>query len=116
VGTSPLVLPLLSIGALWLILWQGGLRYIGLIMMAASFMIWARYDRQPVLIADNGSMLGVMTDQGRDLSKEKGVRFVARNCLENDGDSSSQLVAASLWGTGLKRTKVAHVGAYEFCT
>ena len=113
-GPSPLVLPVLSIGALWLILWQGRLRYIGLIMMAASFMIWARHDRPLVLIADNGSLLGVMTDQGRALSKEKGAGFVARNWLENDGDPSSQLVAASLWGTGMKRTKVAQVGAYEF--
>ena len=113
-GPSPLVLPVLSIGALWLILWQGRLRYIGLIMMAASFMIWARHDRPLVLIADNGSLLGVMTDQGRALSKEKGAGFVARNWLENDGDPSLQLVAASLWGTGMKRTKVAQVGAYEF--
>ncbi|MDA9265334.1 competence protein, partial [bacterium] len=97
-----------------LILWQGRLRYIGLIMMAASFMIWARHDRPLVLIADNGSLLGVMTDQGRALSKEKGAGFVARNWLENDGDPSSQLVAASLWGTGMKRSKVAQVGAYEF--
>jgi competence protein ComEC len=113
-GPSPLVLPVLSIGAFWLILWQGRLRYIGLVMMAASFMIWARHDRPLVLIADNGSLLGVMTDQGRALSKEKGAGFVARNWLENDGDPSSQLVAASLWGTGMKRSKVAQVGAYEF--
>jgi competence protein ComEC len=83
-------------------------------MMAASFMIWVRDDRPLVLIADNGSLLGVMTDQGRVLSKEKGAGFVARNWFENDGDPSLQLVAASLWGTGTKRTKVAQVGAYEF--
>ena len=63
---------MLSIGALWLILWQGRLRNFGPIMMAASFMIWALDDRPLVLIADNGSLLGVMTDQGRALSKEKG--------------------------------------------
>ena len=44
---------MLLIGALWLILWQGRLRYIGIIMMAVSFMIWARHDRPLVLIADN---------------------------------------------------------------
>ena len=71
-GPSPLVLPMLSIGALWLILCQGRLRNFGPIMMAASFMIWALDDRPLVLIADNGSLLGVMTDQGRALSKEKG--------------------------------------------
>ena len=113
-GPSPLVLPMLSIGALWLILWQGRLRNFGPIMMAASFIIWASDDRPLVLIAENGSLLGVMTDQGRALSKEKGAGFVARNWLENDGDPSLQSVAASLWGTGMKRMKVAQVGAYEF--
>ena len=87
---------MLLIGALWLILWQGRLRYIGLIMMAVSFMIWARHDRPLVLIADNRSLLDVMTDQGRALSKEKGAGFVARNWLENDDDPSSQSAAASL--------------------
>ena len=95
-GPSPRVLPMLLIGALWLILWQGRLRYIGLIMMAVSFMIWARHDRPLVLIADNRSLLGVMTDQGRALSKEKGAGFVALNWLENDDDPSSQSAAASL--------------------
>ena len=71
---------MLLIGALWLILWQGRLRYIGLIMMAVSFMIWARHDRPLVLIADNRSLLGVMTDQGRAHKLESIKAFIPCRC------------------------------------
>jgi competence protein ComEC len=52
-----------------------------------------------VLIADNGGLVGVMTDTGRALSKEKGAGFVARNWLENDGDGALQQKAALRWNS-----------------
>jgi competence protein ComEC len=49
------------------------------------------------LIAENGTLVGVMTEEGRALSKAKGAGFIAENWLENDGDSSDQPTAHARW-------------------
>ncbi|MEW9920677.1 ComEC/Rec2 family competence protein [Marimonas sp. MJW-29] len=100
VGPGPWVLPLLSLGFLLLILWQGRLRWVGLAAMAASFALWQTAERPDVLISDTGTLVGVMTAEGRALSKAKGASFVARNWLENDGSGVSQSAAAKLWQPG----------------
>ncbi|MGC1495244.1 MAG: ComEC/Rec2 family competence protein [Sulfitobacter sp.] len=99
-GPGGLVLPLLSLGFLFLILWQGRLRWAGVAAMAGAFMLWQGGERPKVLIADNGSLVGFMTPDGRALSKEKGAGFVARNWLENDGDGAFQDQAAARWLRG----------------
>lgn len=99
-GPGPWVLPLLAFGFLTLILWQGWLRWAGLVAMAASFLIWQGATRPDVLISDAGTLVGVMTPEGRSLSKPKGAGFVARNWLENDGDGGGQAAAAELWEPG----------------
>ena len=43
------------------------------------------------------SMDGVLSDQGRALSKEKGQGFVADVCMENDGIKLDSLDAHDLW-------------------
>jgi competence protein ComEC len=112
-GPSSSVLPILAIGGLWLIIWQGRLRILGVVPIAAGFFIWATGERPRVLIADNGALIGVMTDDGRALSKEKGAGFVARNWLENDGDPSTQIRSSKLWGAGEQRVKHAQVDKYK---
>ncbi|MBI6629085.1 ComEC/Rec2 family competence protein [Pontibaca salina] len=91
------VLPLLALGLLWLILWQGRLRLAGLIPAAAAFYFWAGAERPAILIADTGGLVGVMTHEGRALSKPRGAGFIAKNWLENDGDGAGQAVAAARW-------------------
>lgn len=113
-GPSPIVLPILAIGAMWLILWQGCARVLVIIPVISIFMIWAGGERPLVLIADNGSTIGVMTRDGRALSKKKRVRrFVARNWLKNDGDPSTQLRSAGLWGAGAKQLKSVQIDSYK---
>lgn len=112
-GPSPIVLPIFAIGTMWLILWQGRARVLGIIPMIASFMIWAGGERPLVLITDNESLIGVMTRDGRASSKEKGSGFVARNWLENDGDPSTQLRSAGLWGAGAKQVKSVQIDSYK---
>jgi len=99
-GPGSWVLPLLALGFLFVILWQGCLRWGGIIAMAAAFVLWHGAKRPSVLIADNGSLVGVMTPAGRALSKEKSAGFVARNWLENDGDGVFQDQAAARWSQG----------------
>ncbi len=96
-GPGSWVIPLLTLGFLVVVLWQGRLRWTGVVAMAASFVLWHGVERPFVLIADNGSLVGVMTPQGRALSKPKGAGFIADNWLENDGDGAAQDQAAARW-------------------
>lgn len=91
------VLPLIGLGVLWVILWQGRARIIGALPVLAAFLMWEPGHRPDILIAESGGLVGVMTPNGRALSKEKGSGFVATVWLENDGDGADQIKAAMRW-------------------
>lgn len=93
------VLPLLSLGALWLILWQGYGRWLGLLPCIVALMLWGQTNRPVLLISDQGALVGVMTPKGRGLSRSKGQGFVAQVWLENDGFAQTQAQSAILWPT-----------------
>ncbi len=97
--TSPphYVLPMFALGALWLALWRGRAKWAGLIPLAAAFLLWGQGHRPEILIADSGGLVGIMTQNGRALSKEKGSGFIATVWLENDGDGVDQINAAGRW-------------------
>ena len=97
VSPPDFVLPMLAMGALWLILWQGRARWVGMVPMVAALLLWGQGHRPEVLVADTGSLIGVMTENGRALSKSKGSGFVASVWLENDGDGVEQAAAAGRW-------------------
>ncbi len=101
-GPGVWVLPLLALGFLWLLLWQGRLRFVGIAVVVAGFALWYQADRPMVLVADTGNLVGIMTPQGRALSKAKGAGFVARNWLENDGDGTEQADAAERWRADMR--------------
>ena len=101
-GPGIWVLPLMALGFLWLLLWQGRLRFAGVLAVVAAFALWHQAARPTILIADTGNLVGVMTAQGRALSKAKGAGFVARNWLENDGDGAEQADAAARWGPNMR--------------
>lgn len=94
---GPWVLPLLTLGAAMMVIWTGRGRVMGVPLVAAAFAVWFVADRPAMLVADSGSIVGVMTDTGRALSKPRGAGFVANNWLENDGDGVSQDLAFSRW-------------------
>ncbi|WP_335743936.1 ComEC/Rec2 family competence protein [Sulfitobacter alexandrii] len=97
VGPGEWVIPLLVLGFLVLILWRGRLRLAGPPIMVLSLWMWLGAERPVVLVADSGALVGVMTPQGRALSRERTAGFVARNWLENDGDGAEQWTAAGRW-------------------
>ncbi len=99
ISPGPWVLPLLSVGALTVILWRGRLKTVGVLPMLAAAALWAQAERPSVLIADTGGLVGIMTDEGRALSTPRGAGFVALNWLENDGDASDQAAAAERWSS-----------------
>jgi competence protein ComEC len=97
IGPNALVLPLMTLGALFVVIWQGRGRWAGLAPMAAALMLWGQGDRPDVLISDTGGIVGIMTDHGRALSRPKGSGFIAQNWLENDGDGVEQALAYDRW-------------------
>lgn len=98
---DPHVLVILTLGLLFTLLWRGRLRFVGTPIAAAAFLIWGQADRADVLIADNGGLVGIMTDEGRALSKPRGSGFVAGIWLENDGAPVDQAKAAEREGFDL---------------
>ncbi|MEM6693756.1 MAG: ComEC/Rec2 family competence protein [Pseudomonadota bacterium] len=87
-GTA--VLPALALGGLWLVLWQGRARWIGVLPMVLGLALWMQTERPVLLVAESGGLVGVMTEGGRALNKPRGDGFVALSWLENDGDSADQ--------------------------
>jgi competence protein ComEC len=92
---GPWVLPLLSFGALVWLIWQGRARHLGLAPVAAALALWAMAERPALLISETGGLIGLMTPQGRVLSKPRGDGFAAQVWLENDGDAADQAGAAA---------------------
>jgi len=92
------VLPLVALGALAVILWQGRGRWIGVVPVMMGVALWTAADRPAVLVSPSGGLVGVMGPEGRALSRPRGDGFVARIWLENDGDASGQAAAAGRSG------------------
>jgi len=89
------VLPAVALGMLWLILWPGRMRMAGALVALLALAGWTQAARPVVLIAETGGLIGVMTPDGRALSRPRGDGFVARNWLEADGDAADQEGAAA---------------------
>ena len=98
VAPPPVVLPLLSLGGLFVVLWQGSARSAGLVPILVAFTLWAGTERPALLVSDSGGLLGLMTPEGRALSKPRGEGFAADSWLENDGDGADQAEAAARAG------------------
>lgn len=93
VSPPSFVLPIFGLAALWMLLWTGRARLAGFVPAIACLIVWAQTERPAILISESGKLVGVLTPQGRVLSKEKSDSFVARSWLENDGDDGFQAQA-----------------------
>lgn len=95
------VLPVLVLGALWVMLWQGRARLIGALPVVAAIALWATATRPPLLIAESGGLAGLMTATGRAPSKPAGDGFALRAWLQADADAAApEEVAARQGFTG----------------
>lgn len=108
-GPGAIVLPLMALGMLFVILWQGRIRLAGLAAVALGLALWQGGARPQVLVADTGGLVGRMTDEGRALSRPKGAGFVARNWLENDGEGIDQETAAKRWEVAGQGPRIVHL-------
>ncbi len=87
------VVALVALGGLWLVLWQGRGRAAALLPLLLAAGLWARAERPDLLVSETGALMGLMTEEGRALSKPNGDGFAARVWLENDGDGRAQEAA-----------------------
>lgn len=103
------------------ILRQGGLCLpapllsVGVALCLAALVSWARHDRPAVLISGTGDAVGVMTAEGRAVSKPSGGSFAIGNWLADDGDPADQRQAADrgAWSgpRNLRETRIGFGGA-----
>ena len=91
------VLPLFTLGALVVLLWQGRLRWAGLCLIGFSIAIWGQANRPILLVSANGALVGVLTPQGRALSRANSQGYTAKSWLAADGTLVSHSEAAQRW-------------------
>ena len=109
------VLPILGLGGLWLVLWQGRARLGGVAALGLAFLLWAGAERPVLLVSESGRLVGLMRPEGRALGKARGDGFSARNWLENDGDGASQKEAAARPGLARGKGEIRfRLGAIPF--
>jgi competence protein ComEC len=94
----PAALPVITLGMLWVILWQGKARLAGLVPVVLALWLWSDTTRPSLLISRDGNLIGVTGPDGRILSLDRGAGFAARSWLENDGDLVSPTTAAARAG------------------
>ncbi|GHE92553.1 hypothetical protein GCM10016455_10740 [Aliiroseovarius zhejiangensis] len=105
-----MVLPLVAIGGIFATLLRARARWLALVPFVLAGLMWTQVTRPPVLISATGGLVGVMTPEGRALSKPRGEGFAALSWLENDGDPADQDTAFARAGfTGAKGRMRAEV-------
>ncbi len=94
----PHVLPVLAVGTLWVILFQGRIRALGLVPVLTAFLVWGVSGRPALLISADAGLVGLDGTEGRAMSSARGAGFSADSWLENDGDLVDQELAAARAG------------------
>jgi competence protein ComEC len=95
---GPWVLPLVTLGGAWLVIWQGRLRLWGAVPVLAAFVLWTGATRPDAIIDVEGKVVGLIGAEGRALSAPRGAGFAVKSWLENDGDLAVQEDAAARQG------------------
>ncbi|MEC7761930.1 MAG: ComEC/Rec2 family competence protein [Pseudomonadota bacterium] len=95
VAPPDMVMPMIALGGLAVVLLRGAGKAAGAIAVVAALALWTQAKRPDVLISPSGSLIGVLTPEGRALTKNRGEGFAARSWLENDGDAADQERAAA---------------------
>jgi len=114
-------LVLIALGGLFVILWRGRSRAVGVVPMLAAVALWAAADRPDILVTEDGRLFGIRTEAGRVLNSSRGNSFAASNWLGNDGDRADQeaafaraAVAGMERGRGRAQIQVTGLGAFLY--
>ncbi len=91
------ILPVLSASFVWIILWRGWGKGLGIVGVVVAFMGWHGSVRPDILIAKDGVLVGLLLPEGRALSKPNGGTFSAGIWAQNDGLPMPREKAYALW-------------------
>ena len=91
---GPWVLPLVTLGGAWLVIWQGRLRLWGALPVLVAMALWTQASRPDAIVDVEGKVVGLLGPDGRALSAPRGAGFAVKSWLENDGDLALQDAAA----------------------
>lgn len=91
---GPWVMPLITLGAIWVVLWRGRVRLAGLLPLAVGLVLWGLTTRPVLLISSDGVLAGLVGPEGRALSSARGAGFAAESWLQDDGDLALPEAAA----------------------
>lgn len=94
-GPAPGILALFTLGALWLVIWNGRARHFGTAAAVAALTLWPLSPRPLLLISADGRLVGLMGEAGRALSSPRAGSYAARSWLDRDGDGATQHEAAA---------------------
>jgi competence protein ComEC len=108
------VLVLITLGGIWVLVWQGRRRLLGVPVLVAALALWGQAPRPNLLISADGRVAGLLGDAGRALSHPRGAGFTVRTWLESDGDFAGQVAGAARAGfTGPKESRSFQIGPYK---
>jgi competence protein ComEC len=82
VTPGPEVLALIAFGGIFVVQWRGSIRWAGVALVILAFALWHVAERLAVLLAESGSLIGVIIETGRVVSKESGEAFAVESWLE----------------------------------
>jgi competence protein ComEC len=106
-----LVLPLVALAGLVAAAGRGWPRAASLVPAALAAALWAGSPRPALLVSESGGLVGLMTEEGRALSKPRGDGFAASMWLENDGGPVAQDAAAARAGlAGTRQRREIGIG------
>jgi len=91
------ILPVFSASFVWIILWRGWGKGLGIVGVVVAFMGWHGSVRPDILIAKDGVLVGLLLPEGRALSKPNGGTFSAGIWAQNDGLPMPREKAYALW-------------------
>src|SRR5690606_6530702 len=95
-AAPPVALGIITLGGLWLALWRGRVRLIGVAVVLAGLLTWSMAPPRPeLLIAPGGRLIGMMGPEGRALDTSSAQKYAASTWLRRDGDMAAQSVAAA---------------------
>ena len=111
---GPMVVPILTLGALWVVLWPGRSRMVGVVPVLAALVMWGLVERPAFLVSSDGVLAGFLGPEGRALSSSKGAGFAAQSWLADDGDLTLPEAAALRQGfDGPKAARTFELAGYH---
>lgn len=94
-ATSPVALACIVLGGLWVVIWRGGLRLPGAVVVAAGLWLWAGTDRPDLFVARDAELIAGRGESGRLwVSRARAEGYTARLWLRRNGSARPDRDAA----------------------